>query len=63
MPCVRKLGKVASHLADGFVLQEIRQLSKITKRAFHTVPKIIKSLSQVRVMKELGQIRPQLGKI
>ena len=64
MPRVWKLGKVASHLAAKFTQQEIGgQLSKITKAAFHTVPKIIKLLSQVRLMKEHGQIRAQLGNI
>jgi hypothetical protein len=63
MPCVWKLGTVASYLADVFIQQEISQLSKITKRAFHTVPTIIKLLSQVRVMKQLGQIRAHLVKI
>lgn len=57
------LGKLASQQADRFIQQEIGQLSKITKTTFHTVPRIIKLLSQLRVKKELRQIRAQLGKI
>lgn len=63
MSCPCKPGKLASQLADRFIQQEIGQLSKITKSTFHTVPRIIKLLSQLRVKKELGQIGAQLGKI
>lgn len=63
MPCLWKPGKLTSQLADRFIQQEIGQVSKITKRTFHTVPRITKLPSQLRVKKELGQIRAQLGKI
>lgn len=61
MSCLLKLRKLASQLADWFIQQEIGQLSKVWKNAFHTVPRIIKFLSQLRV-KELRQIRPGLEK-
>lgn len=61
MPWLLKLGKLASQLADWFIQQEIGQLSKTEKNAFHIVPTIIKLPSQLGV-KELGQIRTSLEK-